>query len=144
MTQVSKIAAELWENASEDEKAFWQRQYEINRDFKNETTDEVEIFGTDFSPLPTNNYQMNDLSFPAELVQFENDFLFCNFCQNLLDANVEFCPCLKTLYDTNEFSCYPTCNELPNYHLPNGEIFNIQDSYITEFPNNINFNLFNT
>ncbi|CAG8536694.1 687_t:CDS:1 [Funneliformis mosseae] len=109
MTEVSKIASERWESLSEDDKAYWQRKYEINRD----ATDEVELvemLGNDCNPpLPANIHQTNDLSYPVENIQFENYDRFCYSCQNLNES----CTCIEYFHETNQLSCYPTYVFLP-------------------------------
>ena len=50
MTELSKMASESWKKLSEDEKVYWKRLYEINRDLLPNTTDKKEFVETAHDP----------------------------------------------------------------------------------------------
>src|ERR1043166_4181447 len=56
MTELSKMASESWKKLPENEKVYWKRLYEINRDLLPNTTDKKELVETattaDHNPDP--------------------------------------------------------------------------------------------
>ena len=65
MTELSKIASNLWKTLPEEEKNKWKRQYEINRDLP-QNTDYRKQGPTEIIENSTSEYEYPDIPIKAE------------------------------------------------------------------------------
>ncbi len=126
MTHLSSATSEIWKKASEEEKAYWRKQYEINRDqpnlvdMTNPVPDIVAVDNDlDFEIFPCENRENCPIClkyFPAINMVNQHDDLVLDE----IEENTEIFPEVNP--DPSPFNCYNNlddiCNHGPNEFCP--------------------------